>query len=138
MALTPLLLRRYKSIQLLGVSAAAFIVRNFLICLAPNLGILMAGELLQGVSYGLLIAVIAYYVAETLQSEEQILGHTSVTIFVNGIGATFGNVAGGMLQEHFGLNAMYGAVCIWSAAGGLLVLALVRRIQQARKRARNV
>ena len=128
MALTPSLLRRFKSIQLLGISAVSFVIRNFLICLAPNLGILMAAELLQGASYGLLIAVIAYYVAERLERDDQILGHTSVTIFINGIGATFGNVAGGLVQEHFGLGAMYGAVCIWTAAGSLVVLALVKYI----------
>ena len=88
----------------------------------------MAAELLQGASYGLLIAVIAYYVAERLERDDQILGHTSVTIFINGIGATFGNVAGGLVQEHFGLGAMYGAVCIWTAAGSLVVLGLVKYI----------
>ena len=67
MAITPRLIRRYDSITLIMVAAFFYIIRNFTICLAPSLPVLFIGMMMQSLSYGLLTAVITYYVTYNLK-----------------------------------------------------------------------
>jgi len=121
MALTPRLLKRMKTTSLICIAGFCYILRNFLICLAPNVFVLCLGMLFQGLSFGLMTAVITYYVIYNLSVEDQVAGQTIITVMTSGVGSMIGNLLGGVLQDHFGLNAMYLFVYVLTIAGALLI-----------------
>ncbi len=120
MALTPRLMRKYRSTTLIAVAAVCYMIRNFTISLAPNLVILCIGMIFQGLSYGLLTAVITYYVMYNLNPESQNMGQTMITMMTSGFGSTIGNLLGGTLQDNYGLNAMYIFACALTAIGACI------------------
>ncbi len=117
MALTPRLMKKYDSMTLIKVAAVFYIIRNFTICLAFNLPILFGGMMMQSMSYGLLTAVITYYVNSHLEEQDQMMGQTMIAIMTSGIGSMIGNVLGGVLQDTFGINAMFVFVCSVTVIG---------------------
>lgn len=124
MAITPKLMKRYKSIHLIAFAGFCYTVRNVLMCIAPNLWILCIGILFQGLSFGLLTAVITYYVIFNFLPIDQVMGQTLIVIFTSGVGSMIGNMFGGILQDHFGLFGMYVFVLILTVLGGLLILSI--------------
>ena len=86
------------------VAAFFYIIRNFTICLAPSLPVLFIGMMIQSLSYGLLTAVITYYVTYNLKSHDQMMGQTMIGIMTSGVGSTIGNLFGGILQDQYGFK----------------------------------
>lgn len=121
MAFTPNLMKRFKSVDLILMAGVSYVIRNLLFCLAPNLFILSLGMVFQGLSYGLLTAVITYYVIFNLRMEDQTMGQTLVAVMTGGFGSTIGNILGGYLQDAFGLNAMFIFVYILTLTGILVI-----------------
>ncbi|MFQ6792346.1 MAG: MFS transporter [Thomasclavelia sp.] len=121
MALTHSLLKRFKGESLLAVAALFYIMRNFTICLAPNLFVLVIGILFQGISYGLFTATIAYYVSDYLDERDQIMGQTLIAVMTTGLGSTIGNVIGGFLQDTLGLSSMLLFAMILTFIGVVIV-----------------
>ena len=122
MSITHSLLKRVSAETLFAAAAICYILRNFLITLAPNLVILLIGMLFQGVSYGLFFAVVTYYVADHLEQKDQVMGQTMIAIMTTGVGSTIGNLLGGFLQDNLGLNSMLIFVEILTALGTIIVL----------------
>ena len=125
MAITPYLLRRFKSEQLLAFASIAYIARNFLISLAPNLGILVFGCVFQSISYGLFLAVITYYVQSHLKQSDQMMGQSMITMMTTGFGSTLGNVIGGILQDSLSLSYMLLFARILTSIGMVIVVSTV-------------
>ena len=121
MAITPRLIRRYDSITLIMVAAFFYIIRNFTICLAPSLPVLFIGMMMQSLSYGLLTAVITYYVTYNLKSHDQMMGQTMKGIMTSGVGSTIGNLFGGILQDQYGLNMMFIFACLITIIGVIII-----------------
>ena len=121
MAITPRLIRRYDSITLIMVAAFFYIIRNFTICLAPSLPVLFIGMMMQSLSYGLLTAVITYYVTYNLKSHDQMMGQTMIGIMTSGVGSTIGNLFGGILQDQYGLNMMFIFACLITIIGVIII-----------------
>lgn len=122
MAITPNLMKRFRSVDLIVIGGVCYVIRNFIMCLAPNLFILSLGFVFQGLSYGLLTAVITYYVIFNLKMADQTMGQTLVAVMTGGFGSTIGNILGGYLQDAFGLNAMFMFVYILTIAGILVIV----------------
>ena len=122
MAITPRLLRRFDSLTLIVVAAIFYIFRNFTICLAPSLPILFIGMLFQGASYGLLTAVITYYVTYTLESQDHMMGQTMISVMTSGVGSMTGNLLGGVLQDNIGIQAMFIFACVMTVTGCLIII----------------
>lgn len=125
MSITPRLLKRYDTMSLILFAAICYIFRNFIICLAPNLPILFLGMMLQSFSYGLLTAVITYYVTFNLKKTDQMMGHTLIGIMTTGLGSTIGNIGGGILQDSFGLNVMFVFACVITIIGVIIIFITV-------------
>ena len=121
MAITPRLIRRYDSITLIMVAAFFYIIRNFTICLAPSLPVLFIGMMMQSLSYGLLTAVITYYVTYNLKSHDQMMGQTMIGIMTSQIPSTIGNLFGGILQDQYGLNMMFIFACLITIIGVIII-----------------
>lgn len=122
MMVVPKLLQRYSAIALIIFGSIAYVVRNVLICIAPNIYVVFAGMLFQSISYGLLTAVITYYVSQLVTKEDEVMGQTLISVMTSGFGAALGNLTGGILVDNFGLSAMFLFVEICSIVGCLVVI----------------
>lgn len=121
MSITFRLLKKYRAETLILASAGFYIVRNFTICLAPSLPILLIGMMFQGVSYGLFTATITYYVNDYLKENDQMMGQTMIGMMSTGLGSAIGNIFGGVLQDALGLNSMLVFACTLTFLGFLVM-----------------
>lgn len=106
MTFTRRLMRRYDTMNLIMVSGICYLFRNILICIAPHILFVFAGMLFQSMSFGLLTSLLAYYVADVCDKEDEVMGQSLIAVMTSGVGGTIGNVLGGILQDHMGMNAM--------------------------------
>ena len=130
MSMTHALLKKFKAETLLITAACCYILRNFTICLAPNIYILLIGMMFQSVSYGLFTAVITYYVNDHVLNEDQMMGQTMIGIVTTGVGSTIGNVLGGVLQDTFGLSSMLTFACVMTIICVLTVFTTIKKVKE--------
>ncbi|MBQ3009111.1 MAG: MFS transporter [Oscillospiraceae bacterium] len=123
MAAADRLMKKIDVMTLIVFGGIAYVVRNFIICFATNVPMLMVGMVFQGFSYGLLTVVVAYYAMYYLKGRDQAMGQTMTTVMTNGFGSTVGNIAGGVLQDTAGIGAMYVFACGATALGALIIIA---------------
>ncbi|MDE6953710.1 MAG: MFS transporter [Erysipelotrichales bacterium] len=133
MAKTYQLMKKFNGETLILASTLFYVVRNFTICFAPNLIVLLIGMMFQGISYGLFTATIAYYVNDHLKAEDQMMGQTMIGMMSTGLGATIGNVVGGYLQDTFGINSMFTFVCIMTIIGFVVMYLTLHKKVKLRK-----
>ena len=124
MAVTRKLMRRYDAMSLILVAGISYIFRNIMVALAPNLIFLFAGMLFQSVTYGLLTSVLTYYVADTCEKQDQVMGQTLIGMMTTGLGSMMGNVLGGVLQDAFGINAMLMFVTVSTVVGIVIMVSV--------------
>ena len=110
-------------LTLTALGGIAYVARNFIICFATNVPVLMVGMVFQGFSYGLLTVVVAYYAMYYLKGSDQAMGQTMTTVLTNGFGSTIGNIAGGVLQDTLGIGSMYVFACGVTVLGALVIIA---------------
>lgn len=106
MAATGKLIKKYGCERLIMVASIFYIFRNFTICLAPNIPVLLAGMMCQGASYGLFTAVITNYVGSHLAAKHGLAGQNLIAIMSTGLGTTLGSILGGFLIDHFGFTGL--------------------------------
>lgn len=122
MAMASRWMKKVDSLTLIALGGLAYVIRNFTICLAPNLIVVLIGLLFQSVSYGLLTAVITYYAMYNLAPADQVMGQAMIGIVTSGFGSTIGNVLGGFLQDTWGLDAMCIFACAVTAIGFVVII----------------
>ena len=129
MALVPRLRRRFGTGALLMVAAVAYLARNLLISFAPSLPVVFLGLAFQGLSFGTLTSLLTYYVGETCEEADGMLGQTLIAIMTSGFGSMAGNYLGGRLQDTLGLDAMfvYAAACTVIGAAVLVAGGVLER-----------
>ncbi len=127
MAMVPKLLKRYDRLRLLQIASIGYIMRNVLICLAPNVVVVFLGCMLQGVSYAIFSAVLTYYIADAVAKEDQMNAQSLTIIVSSGIGATIGNLCGGFLQDLFGLHMVFGFVIIMTVLGAIIAISAIQQ-----------
>ena len=122
MAVTRKLMRKYNAMSLIVVAGLAYFIRNVLIAIAPNLIFVFLGVIFQSFSYGLLTSMITYYIADTCEKEDQVMGQTLQGIMTTGLGSMLGNILGGVLQDALGLNAMFVFAIGMTVIGSLILI----------------
>ena len=122
MAVTRKLMRKYNAMSLIVVAGLAYFIRNVLIAIAPNLIFVFLGVIFQSFSYGLLTSMITYYIADTCEKEDQVMGQTLQGIMTTGLGSMLGNILGGVLQDALGLNAMLVFAIGMTVIGSLILI----------------
>lgn len=123
MALVPRLRRRFGAGALLMVAAMAYLARNLLISFAPSLPVVFLGLAFQGLSFGTLTSLLTYYVGETCEEADGMLGQTLIAIMTSGFGSMAGNYLGGRLQDTLGLGAMFAYAAVCTVIGAALLTA---------------
>lgn len=122
MAVTRKLMRKYDTMTLIIVAGLAYLFRNVLIATASSLVLVFIGVIFQSFSYGLLTSMITYYVTDTCEKEDQIMGQTLIGMMTTGLGSMSGNVLGGILQDVFGLQAMLFFAIGMTIAGSMILV----------------
>ena len=123
MAMAAKWMKKVDSLTLIAVGGFAYVIRNFTICMANNIPMVIVGLLFQSVSYGLLTAVITYYVIYNLAPADQVMGQAMIGIMSSGFGATIGNMAGGVLLDNMGIGSMFVFSCVLTAIGFAVIVA---------------
>ncbi|MCF0245902.1 MAG: MFS transporter, partial [Ileibacterium sp.] len=99
-----------------------YILRNVLIAASPNLGILLLGMSFQGISFGLMTAVITVYVSTHLKQTDQVMGQTMICIMTTGVGSTIGNICGGWMIDNLGMQAMFTGAIVITLIGAAIIV----------------
>lgn len=131
MSITHGLLKKFSAEQLLAISTLGYILHNFMIALAPNLPILIIGALTQGISYGLFIGVITYYIPDHLDPKDELMGQTLLSMMTAGIGCMAGNMIGGALQDTFGLTSMFMFAMAVTIIGSIITFITLKQSKKA-------
>ena len=136
MTIMPKLRRKLGTGGLFMLVGVAYIIRNCLICLAPSIPMLFVGLMFQGLSYGIMMSLIAYYVAEECGVADEMLGQTFIAVMTTGIGSSVGNFAGGVLQDSLGLGAMlsFSLAVTFAGSAVLLVAGVIQRRREGIKK----
>ena len=106
MAATGKLIKKFGSERLIAIAAVFYLFRNFTICLAPSIPILLIGMMCQGASYGLFTAVITNYVGSHLPERHGFAGQNLISIMSTGLGTSSGSILGGVLIDVFGFTGL--------------------------------
>ena len=125
MAIAHSLMKRIRTESILLFASLMYIFRNFLVCFAPSLFVLLIGLAFQGISYGLFTAAITYYVNEAVEEKDTMMGQTMIGVLTTGMGATIGNFLGGYLQDCFGLSVMLAFALVLTVIGVLLMIIII-------------
>jgi PPP family 3-phenylpropionic acid transporter len=126
MTLAPKLMKKFGPLPLIGVAAIFYIARNGLIAFAPNLGVLIIGMMMQGMSYGLMTAVLTYYITDTLETKDLVMGQTLLGIMTSGFGSTMGNVTGGILLDTLGIQTLFVVSIVVTCLGTMTILTTLK------------
>lgn len=137
MALVPWLRSRLSIGILFSISGVAFLIRNLAVVLAPGVELIFAGLLFQSMSYGLLTPLLTYYISDECGPQDEMLGQTMLAVMTTGIGSTVGTVAGGVLQDAFGLDAMLLFVGVTTVLGAVILIATGLKMHALQKRRRS-
>ena len=123
MAATGKLIKRFGSERLIVVAAIFYLFRNFIICLAPSIPILLIGMMCQGTSYGLFTAVITNYVGSHLPEKHGLAGQNLISIMSTGLGTSSGSILGGVLIDAFGFAGLKMFALALTVIGCFIMLA---------------
>ena len=106
---------------LIIISCVFFVVRSILYVFAFSVMMVYLIQLLQSVSFGLMVAAKATYADETMEISDKATGQSLMT-FTDAFGAVVGTFAGGLLLNHGGVIFMLWGGVIIAVIGTLITL----------------
>lgn len=101
----PIILKKINLELSLAISAIAFIGKQLLIAIAPNILILYVAQLLQMLSFAFVTPGIVAYVNKYLKDREIVRGISMYSISL-GIGSIVSSLFGGYISDVFGVSYM--------------------------------
>ena len=107
--------------KLIVLSCAFFVVRAVLYLLAADVMMIYLIQLLQSVTYGLMIAAKATYADESMDQEDKATGQALMT-FSDAFGAVAGIFIGGLLLDQGGTAFMLWGGVLIAAAGTIITI----------------
>lgn len=137
MAATGKLLKRFGSERLIAIAAVFYLFRNFIICLAPSIPILLVGMMCQGASYGLFTAVITNYVGSHLPEKHGLAGQNLISIMSTGLGTSSGSILGGVLIDYFGFTGLKLFALALTVIGCFIMLATASHVLSKERAAKT-
>jgi PPP family 3-phenylpropionic acid transporter len=124
MFLSARLLRRFKPLPLLALSAAAISIRLGMYALLPFRSSIIIAQLLHSLCFGLFHPAAVAFISQSVPPKHRALGMSLYLSLGSGLPALIGNVLGGIIVEHGGYSLLFGSFTVFStAAVGIFVLA---------------
>ena len=127
MTLFPRMHRRLSLKALFRICGAAFVLKNLLFLLARSPVLMYAAAVLQFVEFGVFLPASVYYVAERLDSANQVKGQGLIHVFSNGLGPALVTAVGGRLIDRWNVNVFLGFTTACAMAGLLVIVAATSR-----------
>lgn len=112
---------KIRNISLIIISGILIVLRGIFYLMASNVFAVFMIQILQGVTFGLLIASKASYASESMDAEDQSSGQ-SFAALAESLGTVCGSLTGGLLLDHAGVSAMLVVYTICAAVGTLITL----------------
>ncbi|MBO7048617.1 MAG: MFS transporter [Spirochaetia bacterium] len=113
------LARHVSAPKLIVISGFFFSLKGILFIAAPNVQTIYAVQLLQSVSFGLLVAAKAHY-ADTCMTEEDKVTGQSVMTMTESMASVLASLTGGLLMGSGGIMLL-----LWCATGAAIVGTLI-------------
>lgn len=107
--------------MLIIVGCSVFVLRGVLYLLIGNTTMLYASQLLQGISFGILVAAKATYSNEVMDENDKTTGQ-SIMSMTDTVAAVIGSLAGGVIIDHQGLAPALVCSTILAAAGTVMII----------------
>ena len=105
---------------LMRLSGVFYICKAFLMIQAATVFHVYLIELLQFCTYGFIYPLLYYYTKERIMETDMVKGQ-AVAMALYTMGLAFGNYAGGILIDSFGVNQMLFAALLSAAAGTIVI-----------------
>lgn len=108
--------------RLIKIAGAGFLLKAAAIWMAGSVLMVHASQLLQALSFAILIPASVYYSDEVMEKQDRVKGQAFITAAIT-IGGMVGNLFGGKIIDESGVQAMLTAGMVCAGAGMLLVWA---------------
>ena len=115
---------------LLPVSCGFYVIRGILYLFAANVVMIYLIQLLQSVSFGMMVAAKATYADECMAPENKTTGQALMT-FTDAFGAVAGTILGGLLMNQGGIRFLLLAGVFFALAGTVVTLSAALRDRKA-------
>lgn len=109
---------------LLKFSGLSFLLKSFLLLIAPSVSAIYFIQLLQATSYSFLSPTQLFYANAKVRASDMVKGQAFITAAYS-LGCAIGNFAGGQLLDFFNVTALLLAGIAMAAAGTAIIFATV-------------
>jgi PPP family 3-phenylpropionic acid transporter len=120
------LVRRVKAQTLLQLAGIFYALRSLLFFFAASIWMINLGQVIQGVTYALIIPASVYYVDHLMKDEDKVKGQTWITGGMT-LGGIIGSIVGGWMLDRFSVHALLGFGMAAAVLGSLLIVWAIRR-----------
>lgn len=127
---TGYILRKWNEWATLAVVGVLYAGRWLLVGLAPDPGIVVILQALQGITFPVFFVTIVQLVTRIVPSELRTTGQTTLAAVFGGIAGMTGSAGGGWIMDHFSPSAAYLFAALFSLVAALAAFAA--RIREAR------
>ena len=120
------MLKKVRCSTLLKLSCAMFSVKMLLCCVAPNVPLLYAAQVVQMIAFGLYIPASVQYVNEVVAPADRVKGQALVTTTTT-LSAIAASLLSGVMLDNLGVSETMLVSAIISAVGALVVIPAARK-----------
>ena len=115
------IMRKYNVFRLLSAAGGIMVLRMLMDSMAGTVGIgmLVASQLLQGVTYMILSYCTIVYISQKMPPDKQSTGQSLLQGIQGGLGSILANTGGGLLGDLLGIQRSY------LVAGGMILFATI-------------
>lgn len=107
MILSGYLLKRFGYFHILALCAMAACLRWFVISLEPTFGVLLASQMLHGITFGLYTAASISFIYEMSPDSLKTTGQTMLALISFNLSSLLASNGGGWIIDRFSFNALY-------------------------------
>ncbi|MBP5297805.1 MAG: MFS transporter [Lachnospiraceae bacterium] len=112
--------RKFKSGFLFKVSSVVILLKCIMFMTAMNINMIYVAMFTQALGYGLYAGISIYYIAHTIENEEQVRGQSLMTATVT-IGMLVGSGVGGLLIDKGSVPLLLTVTVITAVIGAVIV-----------------
>ncbi|MCR5801798.1 MAG: MFS transporter [Lachnospiraceae bacterium] len=127
MALIGLILKKFKSVDMIIFSGFGFFIKIFLLLFITGMSGMYLSQSFQLIAYALFIPSAAYYVSSTMEELDQVKGQAFVTSAIT-IGGVFSNLISGVILDHLGIWMMLLTGTIVCAVGVVIATLAMKKM----------
>lgn len=121
--------RRFSCQTLLKVAAVSFVLRILAIWLAPSVKLVLAVQILQALSFALILPTMVEFINQMMDRGEAVKGQ-ALYIAMTTVASVGASLLGGMMLDLFGVDIMMAIATAITVIGAGIILAVVNRIHK--------